>query len=142
MRTLIDTNVLSELLRARPAPAVLAWFAAQAPESLYLSAVTQAEMLFGARLLPAGRRREQLQQAMQAMFRDDFGSRLLPFDAAAAQACAEVAARRRQAGRPISQFDAQIAATAISRDCGLATRNTADFDGCGLLLHNPWQHGN
>lgn len=79
---------------------------------------------------------------MQAMFRDDFGTRLLPFDAAAARAYAEVAALRRQAGRPIAQYDAQIAATAISRDCGLVTRNTADFDGCGLPLHNPWQHGN
>jgi toxin FitB len=135
---LLDTNVLSELLRARPAPAVLAWFAAQPHDSLFVSAVTQAEMLLGARLLPAGQRRQRLQQALDAMFRDDFGTRLLPFDAAAAAAYAEVVAVRRGSGRPISQFDAQIAAIAISRDSALATRNTADFEGCGLALHNPW----
>ena len=139
MPTLLDTNVLSELLRAQPEPAVLAWFATQAPESLFVSTVTQAEMLLGARLLPAGRRRLQLQRALDTMFRSDFSNRLLPFDAAAAGAYAEVVALRRSAGRPISQFDAQIAAVAISCDCGLATRNTADFEGCGLALLNPWQ---
>lgn len=140
MSTLIDTNALSELLRARPAPAVLGWFAAQPPDSLFVSAVTQAEMLLGARLLPAGRRRQQLQQALDAMFRDDFGAHVLPFDGAAAAAYAEVVAARRSAGRPISQFDAQIAAIALSRDSGLATRNIADFEGCGLALSNPWNH--
>ena len=140
MTTLLDTNVLSELLRARPEPAVLAWFAAQAPDSLAVSAVTQAEMLLGARLLPAGQRRQQLQQALEAMFREDFGGRVLPFDTAAAADYAEVVHARRNAGRPISQFDAQIAAIALSRSVGLATRNVADFEGCGLVVDNPWQH--
>lgn len=139
MNLLLDTNVLSELLRARPDPAVLAWFAARPSESLYVSAVTQAEMLLGARLLPGGRRRQQLQQALDTMFREDFGPRLLPFEAAAAAAFAEIVAVRRSAGRPISQFDAQIAAIAVSRDCGLATCNVTDFEGCGLTLVNPWQ---
>ena len=140
MTTLLDTNVLSELLRARPEPAVLAWFAVQTPDSLVVSAVTQAEMLLGVRLLPAGRRRQQLQQALQAMFREDFGGRVLPFDTAAAADYADVVHARRNAGRPISQFDAQIAAIALCRGAGLATRNVADFEGCGLVVDNPWNH--
>jgi hypothetical protein len=135
---LLDTNVLSELLRAQPDPTVLAWFAAQDQHQLFVSAVTQAEMLLGARLLPAGRRRAQLQDAMDALFRDDFAGRVLPFDAAAATTYAPVVAARRRAGRPISQFDAQIAAIAATRRAALATRNTADFEGCGIVLHNPW----
>ena len=141
MTTLLDTNVLSELLRARPEPAVLAWFAVQAPDSLVVSAVTQAEMLLGARLLPAGQRRQQLQQALEAMFHEDFGGRVLPFDTAAAAAYPEVVHARRSAGRPISQFDGQIAAIALSCGAGLATRNAADFEGCGLSVDNPWHHG-
>ena len=140
MTTLLDTNVLSELLRARPEPAVLAWFAVQPPDSLVVSAVTQAEMLLGARLLPAGQRRQQLQQALEAMFREDFGGRVLPFDTAAAADYADVVHARRNAGRPISQFDAQIAAIALCRGAGLATRNVADFEGCGLVVDNPWNH--
>ena len=141
MTTLLDTNVLSELLRARPEPAVLAWFAVQAPDSLVVSAVPQAEMLLGARLLPAGQRRQQLQQALEAMFREDFSGRVLPFDTAAAADYADVVHARRNAGRPISQFDAQIAAIALCRGAGLATRNVADFEGCGLAVDNPWNHG-
>ncbi|WP_284619894.1 type II toxin-antitoxin system VapC family toxin [Aquabacterium humicola] len=139
MTTLLDTNVLSELLRARPDGTVLAWFAQQAADSLHVSAVTQAEMLLGARLLPAGKRRAQLEQALDAMFSEDFGARLLPFDSAAAIAFAPIVATRRAMGRPISQFDAQIAAIATSRGLRLATRNTADFEGCGVGLVDPWR---
>lgn len=138
MSALLDTNVLSELLRAQPHPAVLAWFAEQPADSLFVSAVTQAEMLLGARLLPRSKRRLRLETALDAMFREDFASRVLPFDSAAAASYAEVVAARRSAGRPISQFDAQIAAIAHSRRSGLATRNVADFEECGLTLINPW----
>lgn len=138
MSTLLDTNVLSELLRARPDAGVLAWFAAQPAAGLFVSTVTQAEMLLGARLLPAGKRRQQLQLALDGMFDEDFGARLLPFDAAAAPHFATVVAERRRAGRPISQFDAQIAAIALSRRLQLATRNVLDFDGCGLRVVDPW----
>lgn len=138
MSTLLDTNVLSELLRAQPDPAVLAWFAAQPANSLFVSAVTQAEMLLGARLLPAGKRRQQLEQSLDAMFNEDFAARVLPFDASAASQYAMLAATRRRAGRPISQFDAQIAAIASSHRLALATRNVSDFEGCGLTLANPW----
>jgi predicted nucleic acid-binding protein len=141
MSTLLDTNVLSEVLRSRPDAAVLAWLAAQSADSLFVSAVTQAEMLLGARLLPQSRRRQQLQQALEAMFAEDFAGRVLPFDSSAASAYAALVAARRSAGRPISQFDAQIAAIALSRRVGLATRNVPDFEGCGLTLSNPWASG-
>lgn len=138
MSTLLDTNVLSELLRAQPHAGVLAWFGQQSADSLFVSAVTQAEMLLGVRLLPRGRRRERLQAALDAMFREDFAGRVLPFDSAAAAAYAAVVARRRSVGRPISQFDAQIAAIALSRHAALATRNVSDFEDCDLVLSNPF----
>lgn len=138
MATLLDTNVLSELLRAHPDAAVLAWFARQPADSLFVSTVTQAEMVLGARLLPAGKRRTQLQQALDGLFGEDFAGRLLPFDGAAAVVYAEVVEARRSAGRPISQFDAQIAAIALSHRATLATRNVSDFEGVGLSLSNPW----
>jgi len=139
MSTLLDTNVLSELLRAVPSPAVEAWVAAQPAESLCVSSVTQAEMLLGARLLPAGRRRQALERALAAMFEEDFGERILPFDSAAVPAYVGIVATRRAAGRPISQFDAQIAAIARHHRNTLATRNTGDFEGCGLSLVDPWK---
>ena len=138
MSVLLDTNVLSELLRAGPDPSVLGWFGRQSPESLFASSVTEAEMLLGARLLPAGKRRSALQAALQAMFKDDFGGRILSFDSAAAQVYAEVVHGRRTAGKPISQFDAQIAAIARHHGAGVATRNRRDFEGCGVEVVDPW----
>lgn len=138
MSTLLDTNVLSELLRAQPDTNVLAWFGKQPSESLFVSAVTQAEMMLGARLLPQGKRRRLLEQALDTMFREEFAGRVLPFDAAAVPGYVAVVTARRSAGRPISQFDAQIAAIALSRRVGLATRNVSDFEGCGLAVIDPW----
>lgn len=138
MKLLLDTNVLSELLRANPDAGVIAWFAAQHADALFVSAVTQAEMLFGAALLPGGRRRAQLEQHLHAMFDEDFARRVLPFDSDAARIYAGVVAGRRQAGRPISQVDAQIAAIALAQRASLVTRNVDDFEGCGLTLLNPF----
>jgi toxin FitB len=142
MSTVLDTNVLSELLRAEPSANVLAWFAAQPAQSLFVSAVTQADMMLGARLLPEGKRRTALQQALEAMFEQDFAGRVLPFDAAAVPAYVEIVAERRAIGRPISQFDAQIAAIAQTAGARLATRNTPDFDRCGITLTDPWADRN
>ena len=136
---MLDTNVLSELLRAEPNAEVLAWMAAQPPESLFVSVVTQAEMLLGGRLLPAGKRRTSLEAALDAMFNEDFAGRVLAFDSIAAAHYVEVVARRREAGRPVAQFDAQIAATALACGCGLVTRNLSDFEACGLTLIDPWR---
>lgn len=138
MSTLLDTNVLSELLRAVPEPRVLEWFAAQPSETLLVSAVTQAEMMLGAKLMPAGKRRVALQAALSAMFSDDFAGRVLPFDSAAVAAYVDIVSARRVAGRPISQFDAQIAAIAFQSGARLATRNVDDFESCGIAVVNPW----
>ena len=138
MSTLLDTNVLSELLRAAPDAAVLAWFAAQPAETLFVSAVTQAEMMLGARLLPSSRRRSSLEVAVRAMFDEDFAGRILPFDSAAVAPYVDIVSSRRAAGRPISQFDAQIAAIARHHGTGLATRNVDDFEACGVAVVNPW----
>jgi len=139
--TLLDTNVLSELLRAAPNPAVVAWVVAQPGESLFITSVTEAEMRLGVRLLPAGRRRQALEMAIAAMFAEDFAGRIRPFDTAAVPAYADIVWKRRAAGRPISQFDAQIAAIALCHSHPLATRNRSDFEGCGLSLVDPWELG-
>jgi toxin FitB len=135
----LDTNVLSELLVREPAERVVAWVEQQPVESLFVTTVTQAEMLFGLALLPAGRRRDRLRHALDGMFAEDFADRLLPFDDVAAQAFADIAAARRRSGRPISQFDAQIAAICRSRGADLATRNTDDFVDCGIRVIDPWK---
>jgi toxin FitB len=138
VNTILDTNVLSELLRTRPSPTVLAWFAAQPPASLSVTAVTQAEMMLGARLLPTGKPRTALERALSSMFDEDFPGRVLPFDSQAVPAYVAIVAERRSIGRPISQFDAQIAAIARSSGARLATRNTVDFEQCGIDVIDPW----
>ncbi len=104
-----------------------------------MTTITVAEILFGIDLLPKGKRRDKMLAEANATFAEDFAGRILPFDETAARAFPEVAAARRAQGRPISDLDAQIAAIARSRDAVLATRNIADFEGCGLHLVNPWQ---
>jgi toxin FitB len=136
---LLDTNVLSELIRPRPDPSVRSWIALQRPDSLFVSAVTQAEMLLGAALLPAGKRRAALEVALRSMFDEEFAHRVLPFDGAASPLYAQIVTARQRAGRPMSQFDAQIAAIASSRSLRLATRNVRDFEGCGVRLADPWK---
>ena len=138
MSILLDTNVLSEALRAVPAPAVMKWLGAQSSRALFVSAVTQAEMLTGVRLMPAGKRRQVLEQKLSVLFGQRFADRLLAFDGPAAERYAEVAASRRRIGRPITQFDAQIAAIALAHGMQVATRNVRDFTDCGLDVIDPW----
>ena len=136
---IIDTNVVSELMRASPDPAVLAWFADHGADTLFLTAVSEAELRTGAAILPAGQRRDRLVGAIDAMIDQDFAGRILPFDSPAARCYAEIAAARRTAGKPIMDADCQIAA--IARACGsvIATRNVKDFEGCGIDIINPWK---
>ena len=136
---LLDTNVLSELMKPAPSVEVGIWVGAQPGDSLFISAVTEAELRFGLALLPEGRRRDLLMQAIEGVLADEFAGRILPFDSAAASAYARIASDRRKSGRPIAQFDAQIAAIARSRSAALATRNTSDFAGCGVPLFDPWR---
>jgi predicted nucleic acid-binding protein len=135
----LDTNVLSETLRPRPAESVKRWIQAQGPASLYTTAISQAEILYGAALLPAGRRRLALEEAIAGIFGRAFLGRVLSFDSSAAKSFAEIAATRRRSGRPISTLDAQIAAIAHSRGAAVATRNVEDFTNCGIELINPWE---
>lgn len=137
---LLDTNVVSEAMRPRPAAQVEAWLGAQDGDRLFLSAVTEAELRAGAAVLPEGRRKAALAVEIDAMIAQSFDGRVLPFDAAAARAYAAVRAARRAAGRPILPLDAQIAAIALSRGHALATRNTRDFADCGLALIDPWEN--
>ena len=129
---LLDTNVVSELMKPVPAAEVVRWTASQPATSLYTTSITEAEILHGIMLLPAGRRRK-------AMFLEDFSGRVLAFGSDAARVYARIAADRRRAGRPISNFDAQIAAIARSTGAAIATRNVADYEGCGVRIVNPWE---
>ncbi|MFN7004548.1 MAG: type II toxin-antitoxin system VapC family toxin [Roseinatronobacter sp.] len=135
---LLDTNVISELMRAQPAQVVLDWFGQQDAADLFISAITEAELRTGIAILPDGQRRDRLQMAVEAMIEQDFQTRILPFDSAAARAYADIAAGRRAAGRPIAETDCQIAAIARAIGTPVATRNVKDFDGCGITVINPW----
>ena len=134
----LDTNVLSEALRPSPSPAVMGWLAAQEPLSVFTTTITQAEILYGIEALPAGKRKGRLLAAVESMFAEEFGGRILPFDEDAARAFAGIVAGRDRAGRPISQFDAMIASIARVRHAAVATRNTADFENTGIGVIDPW----
>jgi predicted nucleic acid-binding protein len=134
----LDTNVISEMMRPSPDPAVESWMAGRPAATLFTTTITQGELLYGVALLPAGRRRSALQTALEALFAEDFFGRLLPYDSDAARAFAEIAAARRKLGSPITQFDAQIAAIARSRNAELATRNVRVFHHCGIVVLDPW----
>ncbi len=134
----VDTNVISELMRGEPHPAVLSRVAAQPRSLLYASYVSQAEIFYGIAALPKGRRRTALAAAAEAMFAEDFAGRLLPFEARAAARYPEIVLARRQAGKPIEKFDAVIAATALAAGASIATRDTGGFAGCGLTVIDPW----
>jgi toxin FitB len=134
----LDTNVVSELLRVAPEQRVVRWLEAQPVRSVFTTTITQAEILFGIGVLPPGRRRAALAAAAQAIFGEDLVEHVLPFDGDAALAFAKISAQRRSLGRPISQLDAMIAAIADSRGARLATRNVRDFEHCGVDLVDPW----
>jgi len=134
----LDTNIISELMRAEPHPAVLAWVAAQPRALLYTTHINQAEILYGIAALPEGRRRAALAAAAAAMFAEDFAGRILPFEARAAARYPDIVLARRRAGNPIEGFDALIAATALAAGASVATRDTGGFTGCGLTLIDPW----
>ena len=135
---ILDTNVISEILRQEPKEAVVTWFESQPRQQLFTTAVTQAEILYGITLLPKGSRREKLLEVAQLIFEEDLENRILPFGGDAATHYAEIGASRRSSGRPISQFDAMIASIARLHGARIATRNTSDFEDCGIEMVNPW----
>jgi predicted nucleic acid-binding protein len=137
---ILDTNVVSELMRSQPAQAVTNWFDARTGDVFYVSAVTQAEIMLGISLLPAGKRRDSIALAAETMFSQDFAGRCLPFCASCTAHYAAIVSGRRRSGQAISTEDALIAAIALTHGYPLATRNTKDFLNIdGLTLYNPWK---
>jgi toxin FitB len=135
----LDTNVLSELMRQQPAPVVVAWIDKLPIGTLFTTSITESEILHGVLLLPPGKKREAILRSAQGLFSELLADRVLPFGSKCALEYAHIAASRRASGRPISQSDAQIAAICkAERASMLATRNVADFDDCGLTVFNPW----
>lgn len=135
---LLDTNVVSELMREQPNSSIVDWVYAHPNRNLYFSAVGEAELRFGAAITPAGRRRSKLHSEIEKMLSVFFQHRVLPFDSKAAQAYADISSQCRNAGRPISTSDCQIAAIAQSHGLKLATRNVRDFEGAGIAVVDPW----
>jgi predicted nucleic acid-binding protein len=135
----LDTNVLSALMRERPEPRVVAWLDSLPPESVWTTAITAFEIHFGLELLPPGRRRTRLAAEFGRLIEEDLERRVLPFDSAAAAAAAGVAAAARAAGRTIEIQDAQIAGIVRSRRGALATRNARHFQDAGISLIDPWE---
>lgn len=134
----LDTNVISEAMLPVPNGKVRRWLSAQPGQQLFTTTVSLAEILYGLEILPLGKRRAALSATAETMFATLFAQRILVFDGPAARAFPPIAAGRRRRGGPISILDAQIAAIAHVHGATLATRNTADFEGCGIHLANPW----
>jgi toxin FitB len=138
---ILDTNVVSEVMKPVPSRTVTAWLSGRRDE-LFTTAITVAEILYGIELLPKGRRRDSLQESAEATLAVDFADHILDYDESAARIFALISSVRRSHGRPIGIHDAQIAAIAKCHHAALATRDVGDFEGCGLRLVNPWEGGN
>lgn len=134
----LDTNVLSALMRRDINPAVVAWLDDQSLPSVWTTAVTIFEIRFGIEILAIGRRRRDLEDIFEKIVDEDLDGRVLPFDQAAADAGAIIASRRQQTGRPVDIRDVQIAGISATRKATLATRNTRHFEGLGIALIDPW----
>ncbi len=137
--TIVDTNVISELMRPEPDVRVATWTRLQPYGELFTTSVSEGELRYGIAILPAGRRRRHLASMADEFFRATFTGRILAFDRAAAAAFSEIGARRREAGNPIGSLDCQIAAIAKTHGAALATRDTEDFRECGVSVIDPWK---
>lgn len=138
MKIILDTNVISELIKPMGSSIIREWLASQNGASLYTTSITQAEIRYGIQILPEGQRRQKLLDGATIVFEHYLLERILAFDRQAAELYSQIAANRKQIGRPISQFDAQIAAICRVHQATLATRNIRDFFDCGIDLVNPW----
>ncbi len=137
----LDTNVISELVRKAPDLGVVSWLDGLEASEVMLTAVTAAELLYGVSRLPDGRRRQGLRARVDGLLAEEFGDRILSFDALSAVHYADIVAGRERSGLPISMADAQIAAICRAWNAGLATRNISDFVDTGIELVNPWDLG-
>lgn len=136
---LLDTNVISEPLRREPEARVIAWIDAQPLETLYLASITVAELRAGVALLPAGKRRTGLQEALETQVLPLFAGRILPFDSPCTHTYAELIAKARKAGLAIAAADGYIAAIAAANGFAIATRDTSPFEAAGATVINPWE---
>jgi toxin FitB len=134
----LDTNVVSELMRKAPEPRVVSWVDGFSASDVLVTAVTAAELMYGVARMPQGRRKRELRIKVEGLLTEDFQDQILPFDAPAATHYAEIVASRERAGRPISMGDAQIAAICRNWTARLATRNVDDFVDTGVDALNPW----
>ena len=135
---LLDTNVISEAMKPTPARAVMAWLDSQVSGELWTCTIVVAEIFSGLELMPTGSRQKLLNEKAELLFSGLFGGRIWSFDRRAAKLYGAVIKARRAIGRPIDEMDALIAATALANGAALATRNTADFEDCGIQLIDPW----
>lgn len=136
---ILDTNVLSTLMRAAPDTAVVAWLDAQRAADVWTTSITVFEIQLGLALLPSGIRRRTLERAVAELLEHDLEGRVLAFDAPAAHAAAELGGRRQRRGRTVDMRDTQIAGIALSRRATLATRNTRDFADLDVPVVDPWR---
>lgn len=134
----LDTNVVAETMRLVPDGRVMAWLHNRPLSDFAVTSITLAETLFGIETAPMGQKRRSLDKRFAEFLALGFGGEVLPFDEPAARQFAIIAAARKHMGRPISEFDAQIAAITAAHGASLATRNVADFEHCGIAIVNPW----
>ena len=135
---ILDTNIVSEFMTSPPTTTVLEWLNAQEPASLYITSISVAEICFGLQAMPQGRRRRLLEDRFERFISQAFSSRVLHFDEAAGRIFGEIRAYRRKIGRPLRDFDGQIAAIARVHGFAIATRNLADFEHCLVDLIDPF----
>jgi toxin FitB len=137
----LDTNVVSAFMKPTPTPTVVAWLDGEASRTLFISTVTIAEIGFGIRSLPVGRRRQDLSEKFEAFLQRAFSGRILDFNLEAAHHFADLMSHRRSIGRPMSPLDGQIAAIARAHGFAVATGNVRDSQACGIEVINPFHHG-
>lgn len=135
----IDTNVLSEVMKDEAHPAVATWLRSCPPEAMFTTAISRSEIIYGIRRLPDGAKRYRLDRAAQEMFAQEFNGRVLPFDAQAADIYADLRIARAKGGRPLATEDGMIAAIAKAQNATVVTRDVTGFEGCGITLINPWE---
>jgi predicted nucleic acid-binding protein len=135
---ILDTNVLSALMRTVPEVPVVAWLDRQPAESVWITSITLFETRLGLALLPTGRRQQTLEAAFARLLKEDLENRVLDFDGAAAAEAASLAAERQKAGRPVDMRDTQIAGIALARRATLATRNARHFADLKIPIVDPW----
>lgn len=138
MSVILDTNVVSELMRPAGDARLRGWVDGQAPQTLFLTAITVSEIRIGIAILAPGRKQQTLADRFESGLLPIFEGRVLPFDVGATAAHAEIVMRSRQAGRPVSHFDAMIGTLALARGMTVATRDTAPYETAGVAVINPW----